>query len=67
VKFDLRGDVFNLPNHFRPGCPSGALCSGVNLSGFGGFVGTTFGTPTFGRITNAMDPRIIQLAGKIIF
>jgi len=67
VKFDLRGDVFNLPNHFRPGCPSGALCSGVNLSGFGGFAGTTFGTPTFGRITNAMDPRIIQLAGKIIF
>ncbi len=67
VKFDVRGDVFNLPNHFRPGCPTGALCSGVNLSGFGGFVGTNFGTPTFGRITNAMDPRIIQLAGKIIF
>jgi len=67
IKFDVRGDAFNLPNHFRAGCNSGANCSGVNISGFGGFVGTSFGTPTFGRITSAMDPRIIQLSAKIIF
>ncbi len=29
--------------------------------------GTTIGTPTFGRILNANDPRLIQLALKYIF
>jgi len=67
IKLDIRGDAFNLPNSFRPGCNGGANCSGINISGFGTFIGTQFGTPTFGRITSAMDPRIVQLAAKIIF
>jgi Carboxypeptidase regulatory-like domain/TonB dependent receptor len=67
VKLDLRGEAFNLPNSFRAGCNGGANCSAVNIAGFGTFIGTTFGTPTFGRITSAMDPRIIQVAAKIIF
>jgi hypothetical protein len=29
--------------------------------------GTTFGTPGFGRITSASDPRILQLCVKLIF
>jgi outer membrane receptor protein involved in Fe transport len=67
VNLNIRGEAFNLPNSFRAGCNTGANCSGVNLTGFGGFIGTTFGTPTFGRITSAMDPRIIQLAAKLTF
>jgi len=30
-------------------------------------VNTTFGSPTFGQITSALDPRIIQLAAKFSF
>jgi hypothetical protein len=67
VSLNIRGEAFNLPNSFRAGCNTGANCSGVNLTGFGGFIGTTFGTPTFGRITSAMDPRIIQVAAKLTF
>ncbi len=29
--------------------------------------GTTFGTPGFGKITSAGDPRILQLCLKVIF
>ena len=30
-------------------------------------LGTTFGTPTFGKITNAGDPRVVQLGLKLVF
>jgi hypothetical protein len=36
-------------------------------SGFGSALGTTVGTPTFGKITSAGDPRVIQLALKLNF
>jgi hypothetical protein len=63
LRLDIRGEVFNLPNSFRPGCPAGSTtCSGV------GFIGQSLATAaTFGKITNAMDPRIFQLSAKILF
>jgi hypothetical protein len=57
----IRGDAFNLTNSFRAGIALPALTAGA--SG----VNTTFGTPTFGQITSALDPRIIQLAAKFSF
>jgi Carboxypeptidase regulatory-like domain len=57
----IRGDAFNLTNSFRAGIPLPLLTAGA--SG----VNTTFGTPTFGQITSALDPRIIQLAAKFTF
>ena len=60
-RFEFRADAFNLTNSFRAGIspPSpGAGGSGVN---------TTFGSPTFGQITSALDPRIIQVAAKFSF
>jgi hypothetical protein len=32
-----------------------------------GFVSVSFGSPTFGQITSARDPRILQLAMKYVF
>lgn len=62
-RLDIRGEAFNVPNSYRPGCPSGSTtCSGV------GFIGQSVATAaTFGKITNAMDPRIIQLSMKFVF
>jgi len=51
VKLEIRGEAFNLPNFFLRGNP------GVSLSN----------TATFGQVTTAADPRIIQLAAKIGF
>ena len=58
---EIRGEAFNLTNSFRAGVPLPSLLAGA--SG----VNTTFGTPTFGQITSALDPRIIQLAAKFSF
>jgi len=47
-------------NTMRPGV-SGSLqagASGLQL---------TYGTPTFGQVTSALDPRIVQLAMKFTF
>ena len=62
-KLDIRGEAFNVPNSYRPGCPAGSTtCSGV------GFIGQNLATAaTFGKVTNAMDPRIIQLSMKLVF
>jgi len=50
-RVDLRGEFFNLPNHANFSNP-----------------GTNIGSSTsFGRITSAGDPRIIQLALKYVF
>ncbi len=50
-RVDLRGEFFNLPNHANFSSP-----------------GTNIGASTsFGRITSAGDPRIIQLALKYVF
>jgi hypothetical protein len=56
VKFQLRGEFFNAFNH-------------ENFSGIG--TGIDAGTPasggSFGTVTSGHSPRIIQIAGKIIF
>jgi hypothetical protein len=60
-RFEVRAEAFNLTNSFRAGISLPALTAGA--SG----VNTIFGTPTFGQITSALDPRIIQLAMKFSF
>ncbi|HEX5227948.1 MAG TPA: hypothetical protein VFW44_09570, partial [Bryobacteraceae bacterium] len=60
-RFELRGEAFNITNSFRAGVSLPALNAGT--SG----VNTTFGTPTFGQIISAQDPRIIQIAAKFSF
>jgi hypothetical protein len=49
----FRTEFFNLTNTPFFGLPGG--------------LGTTFNTPTFGKISVAGDPRVIQLGAKFIF
>lgn len=60
-QFEIRAEAFNLSNSFRAGVSLPSLAAG------GSGVNTTFGTPTFGQITSALDPRIVQLAAKFTF
>jgi hypothetical protein len=60
-KIQVRGEAFNLTNSFRAGVPPPSLSAGA--SG----VSLTLGSPTFGQITSALDPRIVQLAVKYVF
>ncbi|HTB20133.1 MAG TPA: hypothetical protein VK708_18550, partial [Bryobacteraceae bacterium] len=60
-RLEFRAEAFNLTNSFRAGISLPALTAG------GSGVNTTFGTPTFGQITSAMDPRILQMALKFSF
>jgi hypothetical protein len=58
---EFRAEAFNLTNSMRPGVSPPSLqagASGLNL---------VFGTPTFGTVTSALDPRILQLAIKLSF
>jgi len=58
---EFRVDAFNLTNSFRAGVPSGLTTSG------GSGVTTTVNSAQFGQILSAMDPRILQVAGKFVF
>ena len=58
---EFRAEAFNLTNSMRPGISLPSLQAGA--SG----INTTFGTPTFGQITSALDPRILQIAMKFSF
>jgi hypothetical protein len=60
-RLEVRGEAFNLTNSFRAGIPAPSLAAG------GSGVVTTFGLPTFGLITSALDPRIVQVAMKFVF
>jgi hypothetical protein len=64
-RIEFRAEAFNLTNSFRAGVPYVPGASGLGAGGPG--VGTVFGTPTFGQITNALDPRIMQLALRYAF
>ena len=51
VSLQFRAEAFNVLNH-------------TNLNGFGSL---RLGSGSFGKITSAQDPRIMQLALKLIF
>ncbi len=53
VRLQFRGEFFNLTN-----TPNFAIPSAVGL---------VVGTPTFGRITAAADPRVVQFGLKLLF
>ena len=65
VKFEVRAEFFNIFNH------ANFLNPGVTNNGDGTFSGGASGTNInsggFGFITGTFDPRIIQLAGRLIF
>ena len=58
--FEIRAEAFNVTNSFRAGVASGLTAgnSGIN---------NAFGNAQFGRITSAMDPRVMQFAAKYSF
>jgi hypothetical protein len=58
---EFRAEAFNVTNSMRPGISLPSLQAGA--SG----LGLSFGTPTFGTITSALDPRILQVAMKFSF
>jgi hypothetical protein len=60
-RFEIRAEAFNITNSFRAG-----ISLPSNLAGASGLQ-LTYGTPTFGQITSALDPRIVQLAMKFSF
>ncbi|AFL90013.1 hypothetical protein Terro_3804 [Terriglobus roseus DSM 18391] len=65
LKFQIRAEAFNVLNHVNYGLPNTTFTAGANpISGVGGGANTS---GSFGVITNAADPRSIQLAGKLIF
>jgi hypothetical protein len=51
MRFEFRAEAFNTFNHTRLGNPGTTLSSST----------------TFGKITTALDPRIVQLGGKLVF
>ena len=64
-RIEFRAEAFNLTNSFRAGVPYAPGASGLAAGGSG--VGTTLGVSTFGNITTALDPRIMQLALRYMF
>ena len=58
---ELRGEAFNLTNSFHAGVSSGLT------TGLLGLNSTFTGTGNFGQITSALDPRIMQVAAKLVF
>ncbi len=63
---------FNLFRNFRLGSESRYLRLGgefFNIFNHANFssIGTVYGSPTFGNITGALDPRHIQLSAKLVF
>jgi hypothetical protein len=61
IKLEVRGEAFNLTNSFHAGVPTGLT------TGLLGVNATFTGAGNFGQITSALDPRIMQLAMKVIF
>jgi len=59
--FELRGEAFNITNSMRAGISPPSLRAG------GTGLNQTFGTPGFGTVTSALDPRIMQVAAKFVF
>jgi hypothetical protein len=53
MRLQFRSEFFNIMNTPYFGVP--------------GSIGTVFGTPTFGRVTRAGDPRVIQFGARLTF
>jgi hypothetical protein len=53
VRIQFRGEFFNATN--------------TPFFGLPGAVGTTFGSATFGKVTKAGDPRVVQFGLKLLF
>jgi len=51
TRLEIRAEAFNLPNFFLRGNPGTSLNS----------------TSTFGQITSALNPRVVQFAAKFVF
>jgi hypothetical protein len=60
-RLEARVEAYNVTNSFRPGCA--AACPTGVTSG----VVTNISASNFGRIENALDPRILQFALKFVF
>ena len=58
LKLQFRGEAFNFVNHRNLGNPNVAFSAGANGLN---------NSSTFGLITSARDPRIMQLGMKLIF
>jgi hypothetical protein len=58
---EFRAEAFNLTNSYRNGVAPPSLQSG------GSGLVTTFGAANFGKVTSALDPRLLQLAMKYTF
>jgi hypothetical protein len=64
LRLEVRGDAFNVLNHTNFGGPTQ---NGVQIPGIAGGVNSVLTSTTFGRITSAGDPRILQFAMKLVF
>jgi hypothetical protein len=65
INFRLAGDFFNAWNHHQYNIGTGALIG--SGSGGGSAIDNGVSSTTFGQITNASAPRIIQISGKLTF
>jgi hypothetical protein len=67
LNIQVRAEAFNVINHVNPGNTttpsSGASSPAALMSG----VDVTLSDPLFGKIVNAVDPRIMQVAIKLTF
>jgi hypothetical protein len=64
LHLDVRADAFNAINHTNFGGPTQ---NGIQIPGIAGGVNAVLTSTTFGRITSAGDPRIMQLSMKLVF
>jgi hypothetical protein len=60
-RLQVRAEAFNLSNSYRAGV------SGQTGNAGGPGLSTVLGTPTFGQVVSAQDPRILQMALKYSF
>jgi len=67
----VRAEAFNVMNHVNPGnasaASSGATSGASSPAALMSGVDVTLSDPLFGKIVNAADPRIIQVAVKFTF
>lgn len=63
-RLEIRGEAFNVINHTNFLAPAtGTGIPGISSSG----VNLNYSSSSFGRITSAGDPRILQIAAKLYF